>query len=58
MFKAAPAATSSKPSAVASMMPQASAQQDDEVDDEDGDDIEPVPVPRKTVIKKKIVTKK
>jgi len=58
VFKAAPAATSSKPSAVASMMPQASAQQDDEVDDEDGDDIEPVPVPRKTVIKKKIVPTK
>jgi hypothetical protein len=53
--------TSSKPSAVAAMMPQASQAshaEDDEVDDEDGDDIEPVPVPRKTVIKKKVIAKK
>uniref|UniRef100_A0A6C0KV42 Uncharacterized protein n=1 Tax=viral metagenome TaxID=1070528 RepID=A0A6C0KV42_9ZZZZ len=56
VFKSASAA-SSKPSAVAAMMPQA-MQQDDEVDDEDGDDIEPVPVPRKTVIKKKVVPAK
>jgi hypothetical protein len=27
------------------------------VDDEDGDDVEPVPAPKKTIIKKKIVTK-
>jgi hypothetical protein len=43
------------------MMPQASQAshaEDDEVDDEDGDDIEPVPVPRKTVIKKKVIAKK
>jgi hypothetical protein len=40
-----------KPSALASVMPQA-----DEVDDEDGDDIEPVPVPKKSVVvKKKVV---
>ena len=57
VFKAAAAAPApSKPSAVAAMMPQ--AQGDDEVDDEDGDDIEPVPVPRKTVIKKKVIPAK
>ena len=38
-----------KPSAVAAMMPQ------EEVDDEDADDIEPIPVPKKTVVKKKVV---
>ena len=41
---------SSKPSVVASVLPQ------EAVDDEDGDDIEPVPVPKKNVVvKKKIV---
>ena len=61
------AAVSHKPSAVAAMMPQApraaqaaQAQEDDEdeaapVDDEDGDDVEPVPAPKKMVVKKKIV---
>jgi hypothetical protein len=43
----------SKPSAVASVMPQAHAQQEDEV--EDGDDVEPMPAPKKTIIKKKVV---
>lgn len=43
----------SKPSVLAAVMPQAEAE---EVDDEDGDDIEPVPVPKKSVIvKKKVV---
>jgi len=54
----------SKPSAVAAMMPQASqasqpaashASQSQSVDDEDADDVEPVPVPRKTIVKKKVV---
>jgi hypothetical protein len=27
------------------------------VDDEEGDDVEPAPAPKKTIIKKKIVTK-
>jgi hypothetical protein len=43
------AASPQKPSALASVMPQAA----DEVDDEDGDDIEPVPVPKKNVVVKK-----
>ena len=43
-------AAASKPSAVAAMMPQA-----EQVDDEDGDDVEPIPAPRKTIIKKKVV---
>jgi hypothetical protein len=47
----------SKPSAVASVMPQAShaqhAQEEEEV--EDGDDVEPMPAPKKTIIKKKVL---
>jgi hypothetical protein len=27
------------------------------VDDEEGDDVEPVPAPKKTIVKKKVVTK-
>jgi hypothetical protein len=42
----------SKPSAVASVMPQAQ-QEEEEV--EDGDDVEPMPAPKKTIIKKKVV---
>ena len=52
-FQAPAAAATSqlqKPSAVAAMMPQA-----EQVDDEDGDDVEPIPAPRKTIIKKKVV---
>lgn len=57
----------SRPSAVAAMMPTtvplvapaaptaATAATADEVDDEAGDDVEPVPVPKKMVIKKKVV---
>ena len=56
VFQPKAAQAASKPSAVAAMMPQ--QQEEDEVDDEDGDDIEPVPVPRKTVIKKKVITAK
>ena len=33
----------------------ASAQDEDEVDDEDADDVEPVPAPKKTIIKKKVI---
>lgn len=52
---------SSKPSVVAAMLPQASqpatshASQSQSVDDEDADDVEPVPVPRKTIVKKKVI---
>ena len=46
----------SKPSAVASVMPQAShASQAQEEEVEDGDDVEPMPAPKKTIIKKKVV---
>jgi hypothetical protein len=48
-FKAPPA----KPSVVASLMPQASS-----VDDDDGDDVEPVPAPKKNIIKKKVISVK
>lgn len=51
--------SASKPSVVAAMMPQASqpatSSQSQPVDDEDADDVEPVPVPRKTVVKKKVI---
>jgi hypothetical protein len=42
-----------KTSVVASVMPQATPA----VDEEDGEDLEPVPAPRRTIIKKKITTK-
>jgi hypothetical protein len=53
-----------KPSVLAAVMPQAQAtqashaqaQEDDEVDDDASDDVEPVPAPRKNIIKKKIVS--
>ena len=48
-----PAAAASKPSVVAAVLPQAES-----VDDEAGDDVEPVPAPKKTVVKKKVVAKK
>ena len=41
----------SKPSVVSAAMPQ-------EEDVEDGDDVEPMPAPKKTIIKKKVVVKK
>jgi hypothetical protein len=51
----------SKVSAVAAVMPPAPAPANtavaDSVDDEEGDDVEPVPAPKKTIVKKKIVTK-
>jgi hypothetical protein len=48
-----------KASVVAAMMPKAEPVADipTTVDDEDGDDVEPVPAPKKTIIKKKIVPK-
>lgn len=45
----------SKASVLAAVMPQAPASAT--VDDEEGDDVEPVPAPKKTIVKKKIVTK-
>ena len=59
------AAFKPKPSVLAAVMPQASqpqasqasaAQEEDAVDDEASDDVEPVPAPKRTIIKKKIVT--
>jgi hypothetical protein len=65
------AAFKPKPSVLAAVMPQASqasqasaqvsaqvsaSQEEDAVDDEASDDVEPVPAPKKTIIKKKIVT--
>jgi hypothetical protein len=48
-----------KASVVAAVMPQAKAPAPAPapVDDEEGDDVEPVPAPKKTVVKKKVVTK-
>ena len=50
-----------KVSAVAAMMPQAKTPAPtpvtETVDDEEGDDVEPVPAPKKTIVKKKVVTK-
>jgi len=46
------AAFKPKASAVSAVMSQAS------VDDEAGDDVEPVPAPKKTIVKKKVVAKK
>ena len=55
-----------KSSVVAAMMPKAQAAapapapvaDSTTVDDEDGDDVEPVPAPKKTIVKKKVVAKK
>jgi hypothetical protein len=58
-----------KPSVLAAVMPSkaltasasaagtipTSEQDEDEVDDEDADDVEPVPAPKKTIIKKKVI---
>ena len=46
------AAFKPKASAVSAVMPQAS------VDDDAGDDVEPVPAPKKTIVKKKVIAKK
>jgi hypothetical protein len=53
-----PAQAASKPSAVAAVMPQAqhaSQASNDAEEVEDGDDVEPMPAPKKTIIKKKVV---
>jgi hypothetical protein len=52
-FRAPPA----KASVVAAVMPKAAPVAAPAVDDEEGDDIEPVPAPKKTIVKKKVVTK-
>ena len=51
-----------KASVVAAMMPQAQAKAapapaPTPVDDEEGDDVEPVPAPKKTIVKKKVIAK-
>lgn len=46
-----------KPSVVAAVMPPPPANHGAGVDDEEGDDVEPVPAPKKNIVKKKIVTK-
>ena len=50
-----------KASVVAAMMPQAQAKAaapaPAPVDDEEGDDVEPVPAPKKTIVKKKVIAK-
>jgi Family of unknown function (DUF5871) len=56
-FRAPP----SVPSVVTAMMPapsesSSSSSSSSSVDDDAGDDLEPVPVPRKTVVKKKVIT--
>jgi hypothetical protein len=58
VFQQPAQASVSKPSAVASVMPQAqhaSHASDDADEVEDGDDVEPMPAPKKTIIKKKVV---
>jgi hypothetical protein len=55
-------APSQKASVVSAMMPKATpapapTPEATSVDDEDGDDVEPVPAPKKTIVKKKVVTK-
>jgi hypothetical protein len=47
-----------KASVVAAVMPKAApVEAPATVDDEEGDDVEPVPAPKKTIVKKKVVTK-
>lgn len=48
-----------KSSVVAAVMPKAApAPAPAPVDDEEGDDVEPVPAPKKTIVKKKVIAKK
>jgi hypothetical protein len=48
-----------KPSVVTAMLPKAGAvASSTTVDDEEGDDVEPMPAPKKTIVKKKVVAKK
>lgn len=55
-FRSAP----QKSSVVTAMMPKAKEPEPapTTVDDEEGDDVEPVPAPKKTIVKKKVVAKK
>ena len=55
-FRAPPQAQQ-KTSVVAAVMPKAVEPAPASVDDEDGDDVEPVPAPKKTIVKKKVVSK-
>ena len=61
------AAFKAKPSVLAAVLPTASkpqaavaaaAQDEDEVDDDDADDMEPIPAPKKPIIKKKVIAGK
>jgi hypothetical protein len=59
-FRAPASATASKPSVVAAVLPKAApapTPAPQTVDDEDGDDVEPIPAPKKTIVKKKVVAK-
>lgn len=47
-----------KPSVLSEVMPKEVKETAPPVDDEEGDDLEPVPAPKKTIIKKKVVTTK
>jgi hypothetical protein len=48
-------ALSAPVSAAGTITTASSAQDEEEVDDEDADDVEPVPAPKKTIIKKKVI---
>jgi hypothetical protein len=52
----ASATSSATASATSSATSSAQDQDDDEVDDDDADDVEPIPAPKKPIIKKKIIT--
>ena len=59
-FRAPASATASKPSVVAAVLPKAApapTPAPQTVDDEEGDDVEPIPAPKKTIVKKKVVAK-
>ncbi len=47
-----------KPSVLDAVMPKAAAPASNPVDDEEGDDVDAIPAPKKTIVKKKVVAKK
>ncbi len=47
-----------KPSVLDAVMPKAPAPAPNPVDDEEGDDVDAIPAPKKTIVKKKVVAKK
>lgn len=51
----APTVSATASVSAAGTITSASAQDEEEVDDEDADDVEPVPAPKKTIIKKKVI---